>query len=358
MKKRIISTIVVAAMMVTAVFALVGCVEGETEMERWNRSRNYFRDSAAWTAVTHDRPTGAQDSFIFAAHNGTLEVMATLFALDSGASAYAAALRGVATATQQVHYSGRVVLFTTNADAMLFIRNVFNDVTPNPLPAAPPPQTTLASERARFDALMTSLTGANFQVTNANVLISDVPQLNQMRAVRRGHFEAAVSLATSEANAILWYNATHATVLEQDAFRDGWIVVSGEVQHGVEYIIHYVQEILAGGSGESEFAVDMDELYQVFEDEGFTPTVTTTAAGTTLVARIGAQTHFRLVRSSSPSLAAATWNSTTTGISVAVANANDIYGDRENIYVWFGTDQTMSIFEDFMDIDDSFRVLQ
>lgn len=139
MKKKIISLLVIVSLMMTAMFALTAC--DDAEMERWNRSRTHFMDSADWASQTMQTPTnrGATHSFMFTAHGGDIEIIAILFTFTSDATSYANDLRSVPAVTQnnwQVHNSGRVVLFTSNEASMNYVRNVFNDVTPNPMPPA------------------------------------------------------------------------------------------------------------------------------------------------------------------------------------------------------------------------------
>ncbi|MCL2374972.1 MAG: hypothetical protein FWC82_00375 [Firmicutes bacterium] len=138
MKKKIakmVSVLLAVALVSIVAIAATGCADAERD--RFDRVQAHFTDSADWTVDTIGLPAGATARFMFTAHGGTLEVAAFIWPTTAQATTHVTALTGVATGDQQAHGAGRVSLFTTNEAAMTYIRNVFNEVTPNPLPAAP-----------------------------------------------------------------------------------------------------------------------------------------------------------------------------------------------------------------------------
>ena len=142
-KKKLLVTLLIVAMLSLTAFAFVGCLgdgDGETEMQRWNRSRLHFTTSTEWTAVQHSRPSAANESFLFSAHGGSAEVLAVLFPTASQAINYEAAFIAVAPSGSATTSSGRVFLGASNTAFLNYVRDIFNNVDPAPaLPEAPPP---------------------------------------------------------------------------------------------------------------------------------------------------------------------------------------------------------------------------
>jgi hypothetical protein len=130
MRKKVLSLTAVVVMLMTA-FVLFAACGGETEKQRFDRSKAYFASSDTWTTGERDEvfensPT-VQDYFIFTASEPTRVVLALLFTTEAAATAFETTLRTTTPAGMVVHRSGRTVLNTTE-NALQFTRDVFNNV--------------------------------------------------------------------------------------------------------------------------------------------------------------------------------------------------------------------------------------